>query len=173
MNVLNLNQNIDADALLTHLMAEAAQGDREGIKASSSRIRSHSEKIQDKRQEQLDNINEQLKKAGGNGCISILKSVFKVFDLLLKPLSKMTGGVLKLELGNSLEMLQQAKTSGRLTGLQINEKELQNAIASIKKLLQDDMEQLKTYQSDQHEENQKIIEILDTVQDSFKTITQP
>ena len=171
MNLASLSQNTDMDSLLTHLQREAAQGDQEGIQASMTGIRSHAEKIRDKRQEQLDNINQQLKKAGGNGCITVLKSVFKVFDLLLKPLSALTGGQLKLELGKALEFLQKAKDSGRLAGLQIDEKEMSQAIAGIKRLLQDDMSQMKNLQQEQHEQNQKVLQILNSLQDSFRNTT--
>lgn len=173
MNSVSLNQNLDMDEMLLLLQRESSDSDQEAIRSSANSIRNRSQKIQEKRKEQLENIKEQLKGPGGaNGCVSILKSIFKVFDLLLKPLSMITGGQLKMELGKALEMLQKAQAMGKLTNLQINHKEMGHAISSIKKLLQEDMSQMKEYQEHEQQQSLKIMEILDSLQQTFESSTR-
>lgn len=170
MNTLSLNRNLDMDEMILLMQRESSEGDQEIIRSSTNSIRNHSQNIQEKRKEQLENIKEQLQGPGAaNGCVSILKSIFKVFDLLLKPISMVTGGQLKMELGKALERLQKAQAMGKLTHLQINQKEMGHAISSIKKLLQEDMSQIKEYQEKEQQQSLKIMEILDSLQQSFES----
>ncbi|MDX1412112.1 MAG: hypothetical protein R3351_08130 [Nitrospirales bacterium] len=172
MNSINLNQNIDVESLITHLQREANEGDREAIKTGKARIHSHAERIEDKRQEQLDNIRERLKGASPNGCLKFFSSIFKVFDLLLKPISAVTGGQLKLELSQAFEMLKKAQVTGKLFGLKIDGEEISGALQDLKQLLQEDMRRMDDQQDASHKQNQQVVKILENMQQSFESTVQ-
>lgn len=169
MNTVNLNQNLDMDSLLTQLQREAAQGDEESHKVQRARIQTHGERIQDKRQEQLDNIKQRLEGAHPNACLKFFASVFKVFDLLLKPLSVVTGGQLKLELGKALENLKRAQLEGRLLGIDINGEQIKGALQELKNLLQQDMQRMNEKQDLSEEQNQQILKILEALEQGFES----
>ena len=167
MDALGLNQNFDMESLITQLQRETGRNESESLKIEAARIYNHAEKIQDKRQEQLDNIEQRLKGAHPNGCLKFFATVFKVFDLLFKPLSTLTGGQLKLELGKALEMLKQAQVSGRLLGMEINGEQISGALQQLKNLLQQDMERISDRQFHDEKQNQQILKILDTLEQGF------
>jgi hypothetical protein len=169
MDAIGLNQNMDIEFLLTQLQREASRGDEEGIKIEGVRIHAHAERIQDKRQEQLENIKRRLKGAHPNACLKFFATVFKVFDLLLKPLSAITGGQLKLELGKALEMLKQAQLNGRLMGIDIDGEQIKGAIQELKNLLQQDMERISNQQDRSETQNQQILKILDALEQGFES----
>jgi hypothetical protein len=172
MNAVHLNQNLDIESLVTQLQREAGIGDEEALKTNRARIHSHAERIQDKRQEQLDNIKQRLEGAHPNPCLKFFATVFKVFDLLLKPLSAITGGQLKLELGKALEMLKQAQISGRLLGIDINGEQIKGALQELKNLLQQDMERIDAQQDLSETQNQQILKILEALEQGLEGTTQ-
>lgn len=172
MNSINLNQNVDVESLITHLQREANEGDREALKTGKARIHSHAERIEDKRQEQLDNIKERLEGASPQGCLKFLSSIFKVFDLLFKPLSAVTGGKLKLELSRAFEMLEKARVTGKLFGLKIDGEEISGALQDLKNLLQEDMQKMDNQQDLSHQQNQQVVRILENLQQSFESTLQ-
>ena len=169
MNAVHLNQNLDIESLVMQLQREAGQGDEENLKTHRARIHSHADRIQDKRQEQLDNIKQRLEGAHPNPCLKFFASVFKVFDLLFKPLSAITGGQLKLELGKALEMLKQAQVSGRLLGIEINGEQIKGAIQELKNLLQQDMQRMSNQQDQSETQNQQIIKILEALEQGLES----
>jgi hypothetical protein len=172
MNTVALNQNLDIDSLLTQLQKEVGKGDEEAIKTNRARMHAHAERIKDKRQEQLENIKQRLEGAHPNGCLKFFATLFKVFDLLLKPLTAMTGGQLKLELGKALEMLKQAQTGGRLLGMEINGEQIKGALQELKNLLQQDMQRISDRQQLNEAQNQQIFKILTTLEQGLESATQ-
>lgn len=167
MNQIAPAQSLDIDSLINNLQVDANKSEIETNKASSAKIRTQAEKIKEKRQEQLDNIKERMKGASGGGCLKFLKTIFKVFDLLLKPLSAITAGQLKLELGKVFERLEKAKANGKLLGLQINGEEIQGALQDLKKIFEQDTQRYQNQEELSHQQNQRIITIIEEVHDSF------
>jgi hypothetical protein len=172
MDAVGLNQNLDIDSLLTQLQREAGQGDEEALKTNRARIHTHAERIQDKRQEQLDNLKQRLEGAHPNACLKFFATVFKVFDLLLKPLSVITGGQLKLELGKTLEMLKQAQVTGRLLGIEINGEQIKGALEELKNLLEQDMQRMSEQQTLSDKQNQQILKILEALEQGLESTAE-
>jgi len=169
MNDINLSNNFDINSFLDNVMADAKQGASEDNKVTSARIKVHSDKIQDKRKEQIENLMEQMKDASSGGCLKFLKSVFKIFDILLKPLSAITAGKLKLEIGAALEKLQDAKKLQHKIGLQIDESKISKALGNLKRMLQEDFQNMEVETQIDHKETQKIIQMIEEVQEGFRS----
>lgn len=173
MNGINGSHGLDLEALINNVSKDYAQSDIDDKKVTKARVQSYSGKIADKRQERLDNLKERLKgPGGGGGCFKFLKAVFKVFDFLLKPLSAITLGKFRVELSKTLDMLKNAKHQKRLLALQANGQGILKSIQGLKKLLQDDFDRIKTQDDQSAKESQKIMQILDEIQDTFKTTSQ-
>jgi hypothetical protein len=168
-----LSNNFDLEAFINNASADFSKSDSEGKKILSARIRTHTEKIEDKRQERIDNLKEQMRAASAGACIQILRSIVKVFDIVLKPLSALTGGQLDLELGKALEVLQKAKAANKLFGLQIDGKQIQHILQNFKKLLQEDNSKLEEQNALTQKQNQRILEIIDEIHDGFNSSVQP
>lgn len=173
MNEINAANGMDMNAFLDEVMAEAKRETSEEQRISSARIQVHSEKIQDKRREQLENLLEQTKEAAPGGCFRFFRSTFKIFDLLLKPLSVLTAGKLKLELGSALEKLQEAKELQHQTGLQMNEGKISKILTDLKRLLQDDFQKMEARNQTDHRETQKIMKMIEEIHDGFRNVSQP
>lgn len=167
MQSVGIGNNFDIETFLNNASAQASRSDLEGKKVTTARIKTHTEKIADKRQERIDNLKDQMKGASGGGCLKFLKSIFKVFDLLLKPLSLLTGNQLKLELGKALEMLQKAKIQGKLAGLKIDGKEIQQVLQGIKKVLQDDIQRVEKQEELGQKQTQKILKMIEEIHEGF------
>lgn len=174
MNAIGTGNQMDLEGLMNQIGADAGRSAREDQKVSGSRIKAQTEKIQEKRRDRLDNLREQMEGAAkGNACLKVFKSFFKVFDILTKPLTAITGGQLKLELGKIFETLQQAKETGRLEGLKIDGKELQQGLMGLKKLLSEDSQRVKDGEDLQSQGTQQIQNILDDIHDSFQAVNRP
>ncbi len=169
MNTIASLNALDMEGLINTLSSEASASAQEDRKVTGSRVHAQSERIQEKRQERLDNLQEQLKGASKGGCLKFLVAIFKVFDILTKPLSAITGGQLKLELGKVFEQLQKSKATQRLVGLQVNGEEIQKALAGLKKFLQEDIHRMKDNEAFKTQETRQILKIIDEIQDSFRT----
>lgn len=172
MQIMNAAPTLDLDHLIQHLSEQISQGEREDKRVQGARIRSHHEKICDKRQERLDNLKEQMRSASKGGCISLLRNIAKVFDILLKPLSAITAGQLKLELGKALESLQKAKDQKQLMGLKIAGKEMGFALDQLKKFLQEDLDSSQQREKIQQNQEEQIFKIVEELHQGFLSTQQ-
>lgn len=170
---INGSQGFDIESLINNVTADLSKGSIEDKKVTEARIKSHTEKIHDKRQERIDNLKEQMKgPPGGGGCFKFLQAVFKVFDFLMKPISALTLGKFRVELSKTLDMLKDAKYQKRLLALQANGQDILKVIQGLKKLLQDDFDSMKIQDDQGAKESQRIMQILDEIQDTFKATSQ-
>jgi hypothetical protein len=166
------SNGLNIESLLNTISSEFSTGDSEDKKITAARIRVNTKNVQTKRQERIDNLIKQMKGVGGaSGCMKIAKVVFKAIDLLIKPLSALSLGALKMDLSKSLEMLEEAKKQGRLLGLKINGQEISKALQSFKTFLQSDMQTLKQQDEQSAKDAERIVQILDEIEQTFKTTT--
>ncbi len=172
MEITSLPNSLDIEAFLNKNAAELTKSSGEDKKITQARIQSRSSSIQDKRQERIEQLQEQIKGAHPRACPQFLVNLTKIFDTLLKPLSALTLGKLNLELSKSLEMLLDAKGEVRFQGLQIQGKEMQNVIEELKKFLQGDIEHLESTESFQNNSEQNILDILDQIHQSFENVSK-
>lgn len=168
MNAINPNQNLDTDALVTQLQREAYLGDLESLQSSAAKIHHHAGRIADKRKEKLENIKQRIQGAHANPCLKFFATVFKVFDLLLKPLSAITGPALNLELGKALEMLERAQINGRLLGTVIDGEKIQGALSELKNLLQQDMQRMGDQQDLTEKQQQQLFKVFEALEQGFE-----
>ena len=169
MNTIGNGTHLDIEGLMNAISADAGVSAREDQKVTGSRLKVQTERIQEKRRERLDNLREQMEGAAkSGGCLKFFKAIFKVFDILTKPLSAITGGQLKLELGKIFEQLQKAKETGRLEGLKIDGQELQAALQGLKKFLQEDTQRVKETEEIHSKTDVQILNMLDEIHDSFR-----
>ena len=164
-------QNINFESVVNEMATHLTQGDLENKKISKAEVVIHKEHLKDKREERIQNLTDQLKGASqGGGCFKVLKVVFKVVDLLMKPLSAITMNQLKTNLSQTLDALKEAKNQKRILGLNIKEQDILKALEGLKKLLNEDTDRLKTQENQSDQDVQTILRILDDIQSTFQTI---
>ncbi len=169
MEITPLPTSLDMEAFLNKSAAQLTKSSSEDKKITQARIKSHSSNIQDKRQERIEQLQEQIKGSHPRACPQFLVSLTKIFDTLLKPISALTLGKLNLELSKSLEMLLDAKGEIHFQALQIEGKEMQNAIEELKKFLQEDLNHLESTENSQNNNARSILETLDQIHQGFET----
>ena len=169
MTFIGSVKSLDLESFVNGIAADSGQGALESNRAASIRVKSRSEKIQEKREEKIQNLLGQMKGASGGGCLKIFCGLIKVFDLLLKPLSLVTGGQLKLELGKALDALQEAKKQKTLFGLRIDGDQISKALEGLKKLLQDDFQRMESGEAAKAKDQERIMEILEELQRGLQT----
>lgn len=172
MQVWQSSPSMNLDQVIHHLSEQISQSESEDNRVQTARIRSHKERIQDKRQERLDNLKEQMRPAAKGGCIGFLRSIVKVFDILLKPLSAITAGQLKIELGKALEMLQKSKEQKHLFGLRIQGAEITLALNNLKKFLQDDLDSVKANEKITQAQEDQLLKIIDEIHQGLVSTQQ-
>lgn len=164
------SQGLNIESLINNVSADMSQGDLEDKKVSKASVRANTEKIHDKRQERIKNLIDQMKGvAGPGGCMKILRVVAGVLDFLVKPLSALTLNKLKLDLSKTLDALQDSKNQKKILGMRIDGEQIQKALQGLKKLLGNDMETLKTQDERGAKETERILQILDEIDSSFKS----
>lgn len=104
--------------------------------------------------------------------MGLLRNIAKVFDILLKPLSAITAGQLKLELGKALESLQKAKEQKQLMGLKIAGKEMGLALDQLKKFLQEDLDSSQQREKIQQNQEEQILKIVEELHQGFLSTQQ-
>ncbi|MBX7148179.1 hypothetical protein K1X76_03775 [bacterium] len=172
MTSINPTGNLDMESMLNNLAADFGKGDIEDKKASKAQISSQAHKIRDKRADYIDNLKRQMHHAVGGGCFKFLRVVTKVFDFLLKPLSAVTMGQFKIELTKTLDMLKDAKNQQALLGLKVKSQEILKVIDSLKKMMSDDTSHLQQLDEHTNKESQRIMEILNEIEQSFSTLNK-
>lgn len=167
---VNATAGLDVDALINQVSQDYSKGDIEDKKVTKARIHVQTDKIHDKRQERIENLKDQIKgvSGGAGGCMKVLKVVFKIIDFLSKPLSLLTMNQLKVDLSKTLDQLKDAKNQQKLMGLKIDGQEILKSLQGFKTLLSNDMEQLKTEDDRSAKESQRILNILDDIENTFQ-----
>ena len=164
---------LNMESFVNNVSADVAQNDIEDKKVSKAHVRATTEKIHIKREERIKNLIDQMKGIGGaGGCFKFLRSVFKIIDFLAKPLSLLTLNKLNLSLSKTLDALKDAKNQQKILGMKINGDQIQKALEGLKKLLGNDMETLKTQDERGAKETERILQILDEIDSSFKTASK-
>ncbi len=163
--------NFNIESFIDNVAANFGKSDIEEKKVTQSSVRIHTRSLADKRQERIKNLIDQMKGAhgGGGGCFKVLKVVAKVVDFLTKPLSMITLGQLKTDLGKTLEMLQEAKNQKKVLGIKINGESILKSLQGLKKLLSEDMETLKSQDEKSAKETERILHIIDEIHNGFRT----
>lgn len=165
-------QGFNVESFINNVSADMAASDIEEKKATKARIKTHTEKISDKREERIKNLQDQIKGvSSGGGCFKFLSVVFKILDFLVKPLSALTLNQLKLDLSKTLDMLKDAKNQKALLGLKINGQDILKSLQGLKKLLQDDMQKFQTQEQQGAKDTDRILKILDEIQETFGATT--
>lgn len=163
-------QGLNVESLINNVSGDLAQNNVEDKKISKAHIRANTEKIKVKREDRIKNLIDQMKGvAGPGGCMKILRVVTGVLDFLVKPLSALTLNKLKLNLSKTLDALQDSKNQKKLLGMRIDGDQIQKALQGLKKLLGDDVETLKTQDEQGAKETERILQILDEIDLSFKS----
>lgn len=166
MNPINATGSLDS--IINSITYDVSTSASEDNKISRSNLKADKEKMHDERQKKIANLADQMKGVSQGKCFKFIKVVFKIVDLLAKPLSAITGNQLKLNLTKTLQILQEAKKNGKLMGLQINAEQISKVIENVKKHLSTDMSQLKETEIHSNNESKRIMQILDEIDKTFK-----
>ena len=160
---------LNMESFVNNVAGDVAKSDIEDKKISKASVRATTEKIHDQREEKIQNLMDQLKGVGGaGGCFKFLRAAFKIIDFLTKPLSVLTLNKLNLSLSTALESLKDAKNRQKILGLKINGEQIQKVLEGLKKLLGNDMETLKLQDDRGAKETERILQILDEIDGTFK-----
>lgn len=161
---------LNIESLVNHVSADFAKNDLEGKKVAMASVRVHTQKITSKRQERIKNLIDQMRGVvhQSGGCFKFLRVVFKIIDFLAKPLSLLTMNKLKMDLGKTLDMLKDSKNQQALLNVKIKGDRILKALTNLKKLLGDDMEQMKTQDEQSAKESQRVMRILNDIEETFK-----
>jgi len=163
-----LNSN-NIDTTLNNMIDSAVFGNNEDNKIIRSNIKANKEKVHDQRQDKIQNLKDQLKGVSQGKCFKFIRTVFKVVDLLAKPLSALSGNQLKLNLGKTMDMLADAKKQNRLMGLQIDYQQIKQVIEGIKKIITQDQSQINQNQDFSQKETERVLQILDEIDSAMQT----
>lgn len=166
--------NFNMESLINEVSADLAKGDIEDKKITAKRIEAHTDNLRDQRQDRIKNLKDQIRGVhnNGGGCFKVFKAVFKVLDFLAKPLSLLTANTLKLNLEKTLDQLKEAKNQKGVILLQAHGQEILKVIENLKKFLGDDMETLKKTSTLSDKETTRIRQIMDEVEESFRSTQQ-
>lgn len=172
---ISSTQTLNAESFIDNLAGTLSQSNAEDKKISKSQVRIYKRHMDDKRQERIKNLSDQLKGASSHsgGCFKILKVVFKIVDFLTKPISLLTMNQLKVDLSKTLDMLKDAKNQKKLLGLGINEQEILKIMDSLKKTLGDNTTRLKAQEQQSHQDLETVLRILADIESTFKHIQTP
>lgn len=166
--ILPTTGTMDNEAVINQMSVDLGQGNIEDKKVAEARIHTHSQRIHDKRQERIENLKEQMRGvSGGGACFKFLRSTFKVFDIFLKPITALSFGKLNLELGRAMDVLKQAKDNKALLGLKIKGQQAQAIIQNLKKMFEDDLQSLDLTNEQSTQEADRILRIMENLEDSF------
>lgn len=165
---------LDVEALVNRVASDLNRSAVEDNKATRASVRAESSIIRDKRQERIDNLVKQMKglKDSSGGCVKFLRTIFRVIDFLVKPLSALTLNKLKVDLTKVLDTLKEQKNQEGLTRLKIRGDEILKTIQEFKSLLGDDTESLRKQDEQSAKDTRRILEILDDLQETHQTTTR-
>ncbi len=171
MNAIPSNGSVET--ILNDIMGEVTLQSGEEKKITSSQIKMRKQKLSDQREARIENLKEQAKEISTGKCFKFIKVIFKSVDLLAKPLSLITGNKLKLNFAKLLDNLAEAKKQGHLLGLKIDGEQITKFIDDIKKHLGMDLDSVKDLEAHDEKETQRIMQILDEIDQTFKATQMP
>ena len=142
---IGTNSSLDVYSLINRAIGSLEEGHAEDIKSSKISVKANKKAIEEKRQERLDKILDNLRHLSRGKCLGFLKFVVKVFEMVAAPISG--GASLALNLGgillNGLNRLQQAKNQKNYLLSKEDEAILKRVIDEVKELFDDEIQQIK------------------------------
>lgn len=160
------------DSIINNMGSSAYIGINEDNKINKSSLKVAREKVKDQREEKIQNLKDQLKGVSQGKCFKAIRCIFKVVDLLAKPISMITGNQIKLQLTKMMDTLAEAKKQGRMASLNIDYQKISQFIESLKKTISSDQQSIKNNLSIQQDDTNRILKILDEIDSTMKTIQQ-
>ena len=135
------SSTIDVLGLLNRAMGDIESGKAEENRSSKISVQGNKKFLEEKRQERLDKILENLKGIHHGKCLGFLSFIVKGFATIAAPFSG--GASLALNLGgllvNGLDRLQQAKAQKNYLLSKADEEMLGQIIAEVSKLFDDEI----------------------------------
>lgn len=170
MEINSSTSGLDLDAMVNKISADFSKGDVEQKKTSKANIRVNTVQMRDKREKRVQNLTDQMKGVHQNGgaCFKVLRVVFKIIDILAKPLSAISMNQLKVDLSKTLEALKDAKNQKGVMVLRLKGDQLLKVIDGLKKFLSEDTDTLNKQDAQAAKESQTILKILDEIEETFK-----
>ncbi len=166
--------SIDVFNLLNQAMAGLKQGQSEDIKSSRITAQSHKKIMEDKHEERLHKIQDNLHRLGKGKCLRFLNIITKVGALVTAPL---TGGAsliptmlsLASTLLQGLHQLQQAKNQKGYILSKTDQEMLARVIEEVHKMFDEELSHISTQGEQGQRELQQMQKAIEQATEGFQT----
>ncbi len=165
-------QNLNVEGLVNQVLGGEAQSTNEDRAVDKASIKTRTQDLKEQRQDRIKNLMDQMKGVSSGKCVGVLKTVAKIGDFLMSPLSLLSMGKLKGSLTKAVEGLDEAKKQGKLAGLQIDGQQISKTIENLKKFVQDDTQSLQQGNDQAAKESEQVLKILSNIEQSFAATNQ-
>ena len=169
---MSVQQNLNVEGLVNQVMGEQLKDTAADTTVDKASIKNRTKDLKEQRQDRIKNLMDQMKGVSSGKCVGVLKTVAKIGDFLMSPLSLLSLGKLKGSLSKAVENLDAAQKQGKLTGLKIDGQQISKVIENLKKFVQDDTQSLQQGNEQAAKESEQVLKILSSIEQSFAATNQ-
>jgi hypothetical protein len=164
--------SLDIFAILNQAVGSLEEGNEEDIRSSRISVKANKKALEEKRQERLDKILQNLGQLGKGKCLGFLKMIVKAFAVISAPFTGGTTLPLALGLGgvllNGLDRLQQAKNQKNYLLSKADEEILKQVIEEVEQLFDEEIKGVELGEEQQQRELTQMKQAIEEAAQSYQ-----